>query len=162
MTEPIRIWTCAAHHPAFRCGGWAFVRAGQGPVCGAAGGERNTTARRMALAGLATALRDLPPGAGGGIDVATTSAELAALAGVLAGGAAPDAAEGDLDLLARIQAAAAGRRIAVSRVALDRTNPTAFAAAWAELAMDKAKATGAFSAAIPKPNLAKVPGIGGA
>ena len=34
--------------------------------------------------------------------------------------------------------------------------PAAFAQAWANLAMDKAKAAGAFTAAIPKPNLARV------
>jgi hypothetical protein len=34
-------------------------------------------------------------------------------------------------------------------------SPTAFAAAWAELARDKAKMTGAFSAPIPRTNLAK-------
>jgi hypothetical protein len=33
--------------------------------------------------------------------------------------------------------------------------PTAFAAAWADLARDRAKDKGAFTAAIPKPNLAK-------
>ena len=41
------------------------------------------------------------------------------------------------------------------RVAAGPRTPTAFAAAWAELAMDKAKATGPFAAAIPKTNLAK-------
>jgi hypothetical protein len=44
-------------------------------------------------------------------------------------------------------------------VAAEPRTPCAFAAAWAELAMDKAKATGPFSAAIPKPNLAKAPGL---
>ena len=40
-----------------------------------------------------------------------------------------------------------------------KTSPTGFAAAWAELARDKANAQGAFVSAIPKPNLAKVAGL---
>ena len=38
MTEPTEIWICAAHHPAFRCGGWAFVRRIKGQLSGVAGG----------------------------------------------------------------------------------------------------------------------------
>lgn len=154
MTEPIQIWTCAAHHPAFRCGGWAFVRRVEGQVSGVAGGERNTTARRMALAGLAAALRDLPTGQGP-VRIETTSAELAGLAGVLTRRTAPDEPDEDKDLLAPILDAAKGRRLELVRVAAGPRTPTAFAAAWAELAMDKAKATGPFAAAIPKTNLAK-------
>ena len=76
MATPIRIWTHATCHPAFRSGGWAFVRAIGDQVYGQAGGERAATTARMELAG------------------------------------------------------------------------------------EKAKATGGFSAAIPKPNLAKAPGLG--
>jgi hypothetical protein len=47
MTNPIQIWIGVAHHPAYRRGGWAFVRSIQGEVTGAAGGDRSTTARRM-------------------------------------------------------------------------------------------------------------------
>jgi hypothetical protein len=46
----------------------------------------------------------------------------------------------------------------VARVAASPGSPTAFAAGWAALARDKAR-DGAFSAAIPKRNLAKA-GVG--
>ena len=153
MTDPIRIWTSAAHHPAFRCGGWAWVRSGAGPLAGAAGGERYTTPRRMALAGLASALRDLAK-TGGPIAIQTTSPELVALAGVLTGKAPrpDDDPDEDLDLLA-------GKAVTLTRAAREPTAPTAFTGAWADLAMDKAKATGPFASAIPKTNLAKVQGL---
>ncbi len=157
MTTPLQIWVCAAHHPAFRCGGWAWLRRNQGEVAGAAGGERNTTAGRMALSALASALRGLPQGHDlGAIRVQTTSAELAILPGILAGRAQP---EEDLDLWAQIAIAAKSYRLDLVRVPVDPATPTAFAAAWANLAMDKAKATGPFTAAIPKTNLAKAPGL---
>lgn len=161
MTRPIRIWTCAAWRPAYRCGGWASVRVLGGQVSGAAGGERYTTASRMALAGLVPALRDLPPAdAAGTIEVLTTSPELAAFAGALTGPADPaNAPEDDLDLWAQILAATQGRRVSLVRMSAPAGTPAAFAAAWAELAGDRAKASGPFSAAIPKANLAKVPGL---
>jgi ribonuclease HI len=160
MNGAIKIWLSAAYHPVYRCGGWASVRVGQGGRRGLAGGERNTTADRIALAGLVAALRDLPPGAV--VEVRTTSAELAGFAGVIAGlgGAAPVAApEQDLDLWAQIIAASAGRSVTLVHVQAAPGTPLTFAAAWADLARDKAKATGAFSAAIPKPNLAKIAGL---
>ena len=165
MTTPIQIWTCATHHTAFRCGGWAYVREVQGLISGVAGGERNTTARRMALAGLAAALRDLPAvGASAPISIQTTSPDLVALADFLAtlgpSSGASDECAVDLDLWAQILTAAAGRRLAVARAALEPGSPIAFAAAWAELGMDKAKLKGRFTATIPKPNLARA-GLGG-
>jgi len=166
MNSPIQIWTCAAFHPAYGCGGWASVRSAQGQLTGAAGGQRNTTARRMALAGLAAALRDLPPGgepiASGPIDIRTTSPELALFADVLNSLGQPTQSappSEDLDLWAPILTASAGRRLTLVRVPLEPGTPMAFTAAWAELARDKAKAGGAFTAAIPKGNLAKVPGL---
>jgi ribonuclease HI len=160
MTETIRIWASAAHHPAFRCGGWAWVRSAGGALSGAAGGERYTTPRRMALAGLVSALRDLPK-TPGPIAIQTTSPELAALASVLTGKAPrPDGdPDEDLDLLAQIAAATAGRAVTIVRVVREPRAPAAFTGAWADLAMDKAKATGPFSSAIPKTNLAKLQGL---
>jgi hypothetical protein len=157
INTPIPIWTCAAFHPAYLCGGWAFVRAG----AGAAGGERRTTASRMALTGLAGALRDVPPGAE--VEIRTTSPELALFAPVLEtlgqkSQIAPP--EDDLDLWARIITAATGRRLTLILSPLEPGGPAAFVAAWADLARDKAKATGPFTAAIPKANLAKVAGLG--
>src|SRR5271157_3216 len=88
MSSTIRIWISAAHSPVYRCGGWAAVRGGPGVATGVAGGERNATARRTALSGLAAALRDLPPvsdaTSSDPISIQTTSAELAAFAGFLA------------------------------------------------------------------------------
>jgi hypothetical protein len=158
MSAAIRIWTCAAYHPAFRCGGWASVRLVDGQVSGAAGGERYTTIGRMALAGLAWALRDLPASAAPlAVGVRTASPELAAVSRRLA---APDKAaeapDEDLDLWAQILAAASGRRLSIDISSPKPGDPLAFAAAWAELGRDKAKATGTFTAAIPKANLAKL------
>jgi ribonuclease HI len=168
VSRSIRIWIAVAHSPAYRCGGWAAVRVCEGQVAGAAGGERKTTAGRMALCGLATALRDLPPlddpASAAPVRIPTTSAELAAFAGFLASLAEPTQAaapEEDLDLWARIFTAAKGRRLELSYAPPTAGTPGAFAAAWADLAFDKAKAKGAFASAIPKPNLAKIPGLDG-
>ena len=127
---------------------------------GAAGGERYSTASRIALAGLAAGLRGLP--AAEPLEVRTDSAELIGFAGLLAslGRPADVPPEDDLDLWAQIISLAAGRRIGLIRAPRDPATPTGFAAAWAELARDKAKATGPFTAAIPRANLAKVPGLG--
>jgi hypothetical protein len=158
MNDPIKIWLCAAFSPVYRCGGWASVRVHQGGRSGLAGGERNTTAERIALAGLVAALRELPPGAV--VEIQTTSPDLATFSGVIAGlGAPAQPPTEDLDLWAQIIAAAAGRRLILVHAPAAPGTPLTFAAAWAELSRDKAKATGAFSAAIPKPNLAKVPGL---
>ncbi len=165
MTRPIRTWICAAYHAVYRCGGWAAVRVSQGQASGAAGGERHTTARRTALAGLAAAMRDLPAAGEAAssqpVFIQTTSVELAGFATFLAGlggtaqAAAPDE---DLDLWAQIVTGARGRPLELVHTALEPGGPSAFVSAWADLARDKAKASGPFTAAIPKPNLAKFPG----
>ncbi len=158
LTEAVTIWTCATHHPAFGCGGWAYVRLDRGQRTGAAGGERRTTARRMALAGLSAAVRDLAdakavaPAAA--IRVRTSSVDLAAFSRVLAGEDA-DITE-DLDLWAPILSARRSRRISLSRLTVQPDSPLAFTSAWAELAMDKAKAAGAFTSPIPRANLARI------
>ena len=167
MIAPTRLWIAAAYHPAYRCGGWAAVRTGPGETAGLAGGERYTTAMRTALMGLAAALGDLPAIRAGSpaqpIAIQTTSAELAAFAPFLASlNAAADPATGpdeDLDLWARIATAARDRSLKLVHTPLEPRTPIAFAAAWADLARDKAKASGAFSAAIPRPNLSKIPGL---
>jgi hypothetical protein len=97
------------------------------------------------------------------VEIKTDSAELAPFAGLLASlGASTRAAgpEEDLDLWAPILTASAGRRLSLSIAPAAAATPLGFAAAWAELSRDKAKATGAFTAAIPKPNLAKAQGLG--
>jgi ribonuclease HI len=163
MSPQIRIWTCAAFLPAYGCGGWASVRMAGGQTTGVAGGERHATARRIALAGLAAALRDLPPaGAGTAISIQTTSAELAEFTAVLARLGQPSQDEipaEDLDLWAQILTASKGRRMTLTRTTSQPGAPAAFTTAWAQFARDKAKASGPFSAPIPKVNLAKFPGV---
>jgi hypothetical protein len=154
MTKPITLWTASRHHAAFRCGGWASVRVVDGVPSGSAGGERATTAARMALAGLAAGLRDLP--ATMEVAIHASGGELADLNEILAGRLQP---EDHLDLWARILVATKGRRTILVRAGATPDGPMSFAKAWADLAMDKAKMGGAFSASIPRGNLAKVEGL---
>ena len=155
MTAPVHIWTRATHHTAFRCGGWAFVRSGA-ELSGQAGGERNTTAPRMALAGLVAALKDL---ADGPLSLDLADRALAQTAAKLIAGTpfAPDEPPYDnLDLWALLTTALKGRAVTITLGPIPLGGPAAFAQAWAELAMDKAKDRGPFVAAIPRPNLAKL------
>jgi hypothetical protein len=119
----------------------------------------------MALAGLAAALRDLPErkpaAAPEDVTILTTSAELAGFAPFLArlgAGKPSDGPADDLDLWAQISRAAQGRRLSLTRRPLEPRTALAFAAAWAELARDKARASGPFASPIPRSNLAKMPG----
>lgn len=157
MSNPIRIWARSNHHAAFRCGGWAWVRADAEPI-GQAGGERNTTAARMALAALAAALKEAPQGP---ITLDLADATLARAVRRLAQGpafTAQDAPTEDLDLWAALTTALAGRAVTFVPAVAEpfKGSPAAFAQAWAELARDKAKAAGPFAAAIPRANLAKL------
>jgi hypothetical protein len=158
----LRLWLAFDHHAAFRCGGWAWVRADGAELCGQAGGARNVTPGRNRLEGLAAALKDLPPG-----DLTLHLAD-AAFARAIA--ALPDlAAAGwrdargeplaDQDLWLAVAAILSRRPYAARHAEPAPKTPAAFAAAWAELARDKAKAQGAFAAAIPRPNLAKIQGL---
>ncbi len=167
MTQPARIWHCAAFFPVYRCGGWAFVRQSQGVLTGAAGGDRHATARRVSLLGLLAALKDLPPltpaDGQSPIRVQTNSLDLYAYADFIAEGlqahGQDSAPVDDLDLWAEIALAARGRRLTLARAPMQANTPIAFAAAWAELGRDKAKATGPFAAPIPRTTLAKVQGL---
>lgn len=154
----VNIWTAAAYHAAFRCGGWAYVREGAPELAGAAGGDRNTTLEQTAFAGLAAALKTLPK-AQTPVQVHTPHPELVGLSTCLKAGAAPD------DLSAEVQASwrtilhlATLRPIQIVYGPPLAKTPIAFVFAWAELARDKAKASGHFISPIPKPNLAKMPG----
>ncbi len=166
MTKPIRLWTCSSHHTAFRCGGWASICEIGGETGGVAGGERATTAPRMALAGLAAGLARLTPVPAGAaaqpIRIETGNPALAVYAGILANFERPagDAPDQDLDLWARIITAAKGRRLELVLMPPATDTPIAFAAAWADLAMERAKGRGAFTAAIPRANLSKIAGLG--
>jgi ribonuclease HI len=154
-----RIWIQTSHHDAFKCGGWAYVRAADGVAAGQAGGDRYTTPQAMALAALLAALKTAPPGA---LAVQMDNAAVARTAALIAAGRPPQGDEAPaehLDLWAQLTAALAGRKPSFAIAAPSKASPTGFAAAWAELARDKANAQGAFVSAIPKPNLAKVPGL---
>ncbi len=155
MTEPVRIWIAATHHPSFLNGGWAFVRAEGTFVTGMAGGDRRTAREAMALSALFAALKDLPDAAPLVIHAQTPDA-----AAVLEFFATPkEPPTTDLELRARIRKALAGRQARLVRVERAPATPMVFAAAWADQGADRAKARGGFQFAIPKPNLAKVPGL---
>jgi hypothetical protein len=154
----VNVWTAAAYHGAFRCGGWAYVREGAPELAGAAGGDRNTTLERVAFAGLAAALKTLPKAATP-VKVHTPHTELVGLSPYLSAGASPD------ELSAEVKAAwltilqlAAARPIEIAYGPPQMKTPIAFVLAWADLARDKAKTSGHFISPIPKPNLAKMPG----
>jgi hypothetical protein len=153
MSDNIRIWVEISHSTAYRSGGWAFVRAEGRALSGAAGGERTASPDAIALAGLLAALEDLPPGAS--VEVLSATPRIAGagrrVAALDAGGEAPAQ---DLALWAQLSAALLARPVRFSVTPNQPRTPPAFAAAWAELARDKAK-TSPFRAAIPKANLAK-------
>jgi len=154
MAAPVRVWLEVAHHAAFRIGGWAFVRLDAGEVSGTAGGERRIDLERTGLAALAAALADLPPGAS--VELHTASPAVLAIPRRLAGAAAGDDPPSDnLDLWAPAATTLRRLRLVVRRAEPAPRTPAAFAAAWADLACGRAKDKGAFTAAIPKPNLAK-------
>jgi hypothetical protein len=132
----IEIWYETAHHTAFRVGGWAFVRREGAETSGTAGGGRQTTAQKNLFSGLIAALKDIP--AGSAVILRTSQAVPA------------EQPEEDADLWTALQAQLAARKVQVARGPANK-----FAHAWAELARDKAKASGPFASAIPKTNLVK-------
>jgi len=152
--SPIRIWTAASHDAAHRNGGWAFVRAGDEPQ-GRAGGDRRTTRARMALAGFLSALKDVPSGAA--LAVAAPRPDALVLHTLLKPPADPPME--DTDLRAQLAKALEGRAWTLAVGDPAAPTPTSFAAAWADMASEKAKATGPFENAIPKTNLAKAKGL---
>ena len=154
MPAPVRIWLEFAHHAAFRVGGWAWVRQDAGEVSGAAGGERRIDRERTGLAAFAATLTGLADGAR--VELHTASPLLLAIPHRIA---AAEAGENppteNLDLWAQASTALRRLGLIVRRAEPAPRTPTAFAAAWAELARDRAKDKGAFTAAIPRQNLAK-------
>jgi hypothetical protein len=150
----LRLWIAASHDAAHRNGGWAFVRAG-GEVMGWAGGDRRTTRARTALAGFAAALKDLAPGSS--LAVVAPRPDALVLHTLLKPPADPPS--DDLDLRATLAKALDGKTWTLAVGDPAGPTPIAFAAAWADMASEKAKMAGAFSNAIPKTNLAKVKGL---
>ena len=151
MADIFRIWLETDHNLAFRTGGWAYVRAEGSALLGAAGGERTPSPERIALAGLVEALKGVP--AGSGIEVHSASRPVLAISRRLVA-AAEEPPTDDLELWAQLSTALKGRSARFAPAVSAPRTPTAFAAAWAELARDKAK-TAPFRSAIPKTNLAK-------
>lgn len=154
MAAPVRLWIAASHDAAHRNGGWAFVRAGDEPQ-GRAGGDRRTTRARMALAGFLSALKDLPAGAP--LAVVALRPDALVLHTLLKPPAEPPA--DDLDLRASLAKALGGHAWTLAVGDAAGATPASFAAAWAEMASEKAKASGAFENAIPKTNLSKAKGL---
>jgi len=150
MADPIRIWLETDHQAAFRAGGWAFVLAEGRALSGVAGGERTASPERIALASLVEALKGVPAG----FAVELESATRAVLMVPRRLAAVEDPPTEDLELWAQLSTALKGRSVRFAPAASVAKTPTAFAAAWAELARDKAKRA-AFHAPIPKVNLAK-------
>ena len=138
----LRIWIAATHDRAHRNGGWAFVR-DDAPPMGWAGGERRTTRARMALAGLAAALKGAAPGP---LAVTAPVADAQVLSSLLK--PPEDPPTEDLDVRAELAGLLAGRSWTLAAGGGADT-PVAFAEAWADFASEKAKAGGAFTAAIP-------------
>jgi ribonuclease HI len=156
MATPVRLWLEIAHLPGLRVGGWAWVLHDGAAVTGTAGGERRIEAGRAALMALLAALKAAPDGQP--VTVRTRSPLLASAPQVLAKARAGEPPSADLDLWTQLDAVLSKRRVAIEAAPAAPATPSAFAAAWAELARDKAKG-GAFSSAIPKTNLAKVQGL---
>ena len=151
----LRIWIAAAHDPAHRNGGWSYVRADIGGPTGWAGGDRRTRRARMALAGFLAAVRDVA--AGTPLAVVAPEPDARVLYSLLKPPAQPP--EDDVDLRASLATALAGRAWTLAVGDPNGATPAAFAAAWAALASDKAKMSGAFTSAIPRANLAKAKGL---
>jgi ribonuclease HI len=154
MATSVRIWLEAAHHESFRIGGWAFVRLTAGEVRGAAGGARRVDPEQASLIAFAAALADPAPGAG--VDLHTSSSLVLDIPGrITAAEAGDNAPTQNLDLWAQAATALRRVRLVTCRAELTPGSPAAFAAAWADFARDRAKDKGAFTAVIPKSNLAK-------
>ena len=152
--SPVRIWIAASHDAAHLDGGWAFVRVGT-EVYGVAGGDRRTTRARTALSGFIAALKDIP--AGETLSVVAPRPDAMVLHQLLK--PPKDAPTEDLDLRAALAVSLSGRTWALALGDPDALTPFTFAVAWADMASEKAKMGGAFTAAIPKTNLAKAKGI---
>ena len=154
MSHPISVWLEISHHAAFRVGGWAWVRTDGVSVTGHAGGDKRIDPERTALAGLIAVLSQAPGPRP--VQLHTASDLVAAIPARIEAARAGDNPPSDnLDLWARATTLLAASPVAIVRTHRTPGGPTVFAAAWAELARDKAKSKGLFLSAIPKVNLAK-------
>ncbi len=155
MADSVRIWLEVAHHAPFQVGGWSFVRLSGGEISGTAGGARRFDLEQTSLAAIAAALAGLAQGAE--VEVRTSSPMVLAIPGrITAAEAGENAPTENLELWAQAATALRRVRLVARRPEPAPGGPTAFAAAWAEFARDRAKDKGPFTAVIPKANLAKV------
>jgi hypothetical protein len=154
MTTPLRIWLHISPNPAYRSGGWAWMRGAGKDISGAAGGDREVTAERLELIGLQKALSGLT--AGGSLEIHTAAARLRRLPRIAAGETLSEAEAVNADLWMAVLALIGKRPVTVALTPVEPRMPMGFIAAWADLGRDKAKSSGAFSAPIPKTNFAKV------
>ena len=164
--NPLLIWTDGVCTDSRGFGGWAYVRLWNGEARGVAGGERQATTPRMELTAVLRALSDLAD-----IPEATPISIHTDSFVVMAGAArlrehpanGRHNAEGEpwaeSDLWEKIVPTVLARRITFVRVAASPSDkkPEGFVAAWSDFAREKCKAAGAFTWAIPKPNMAKFP-----
>jgi ribonuclease HI len=166
VNAAIVIWTAGVGRGDPGYGGWAYVKA-TGPVLtGVAGGDRRTGQDRMALTAVAEGLASLgevPPTTAvivqtdHGLIVEQGTQYLAHWRGMGAK-SAPATPEEHRDLWERIALLVRARPgpVAFSRLRTP-SGEAGFVDAWAAFGLDKAKTSGAFSAPIPKNNLAKFP-----
>ena len=147
-------------------GGWAWLTI-QGDVArGSAGGERGATADGMRLTGLIKALAEAGGDVSAPLRVYSTSMAIGEGAASLAKWRAAGWATEDgqalenralWEALAKAFAARSGPiRFARGGGKAAPEGPDAFVDAWTNFAHDKVRATGAFTAAIPKLNLQKL------
>lgn len=160
----LRLWIEINHQAPYRTGGWAWLRQDGATVTGAAGGARDVDLAAFGACALEAALADLPEGAA----VALHLSDAGLIDGVRTLSARRAAgwvdASGVLDPQAKtwemVAKALTGRALSLARTQpTDPRTPAGFAAAWAELARDKAKTKGTFKNAIPRPNLTKIRGL---
>ena len=155
VTSPLHIWLELGHREKYRLGGWAFLRKGPGGLVGTAGGARQLDPERASLLAFAAAVASAPDGAG--VELHTASPDILLLpARIAAAERGKDAPTKNLDAWAQAATALRRVRLTTHRAQPLPGGPTAFAAAWAEFALDRARDKGAFTAVIPKSNLAKV------
>ena len=159
---PLHIWTggdCAGP-PGYGYGGWSWlIVQGAAPARGAAGGEKHTTRGRMVLRAMIEALKavsDQPAAVArldpGDIAVAKIGADLAARQAAGWRTREGDPIE-DAELWAEIARLIGARAAPVRFMTPGPADARTFDGAWTDFARDRCKNKGAFTSAIPKPNL---------
>jgi ribonuclease HI len=129
-------------------GGWSYVVREGEQWRGAAGGATRTDAEAMALTGLVAAIEALGEASKAG-QLALHLTDVAMLNG---SDTHPELAR---RLAKRLADRSGALKVVEAKTAANAAAWTAFLASWADFARDRAKTRGAFSAPIPKLNVAK-------